>query len=170
MKKIGPTNVASNTFVPESSLCQNILNKFMDQKSADVAFEVGGGNLQAKTNLTSKRAKTSTTTLHAHRLILQDGAPMLAELYKPGGEGLPTVSIPDVKPDIFHHMLYYTYGGGVPDNDLMSNAQDLIDAADKFGIVNLKLKAEACYVKSTTLTINNVLDNICYTDSKIAHF
>ena len=101
MKKIGPTNVASNTFVPESPLCQNILNKFMDQKSADVAFEVGGGNLQAKTNLTSKRAKTSTTTLHAHRLILQDGAPMLAGLCKPGGEGLPTVSIPDVKPDIF---------------------------------------------------------------------
>ena len=54
----------------------------------------------------------------------------------------------------------------MPDGDLMSNAQDLIDAANKFGIVNLKLKAEACYVKSTTLTINNVLDNICYTDSK----
>ena len=79
---------------------------------------------------------------------------------------MTTVSIPDFKPDIFHHMLYYTYGGGVPDNDLMSNAQDLIDAADKFGIVNLKLKAEACYVKSTMLTINNVLDNLCYTDSK----
>ena len=63
------------------------------------------------------------------------------------GGDLATVSIPDVEPDIFCHVLYYTYGGDAPDDNLTSGARDLIDAANKFGIVNLKLKAEACHVK-----------------------
>ena len=50
--------------------------------------------------------------------------------------------------------------------DLEANARPLINAADKYGIVNLKLEAEAYYVKSTTLTIDNMLDNLLYADSK----
>mmetsp|Transcript_16252 Transcript_16252/g.26509 ORF Transcript_16252/g.26509 Transcript_16252/m.26509 type:complete len:182 (-) Transcript_16252:71-616(-) len=83
-----------------------------------------------------------------------------------GGDNMTAVPITDVKPDIFRHVLYYVYGGKVSDEELKANAKDLIDAADKFGVVNLKLEAEACYVKSTTLTTDNMLDNLLYADSK----
>jgi len=79
---------------------------------------------------------------------------------------MTAVPITDVKPDIFRHVLYYVYGGKVSDEELKANAKDLIDAADKFGIVSLKLEAEACYVKTATLTIDNMLDNLLYADSK----
>merc|ERR1711957_447011 len=57
-------------------------------------------------------------------------------------------------------------GGKIPDEELMEIAEDLIDASDKYGVVSLKLAAEACYVESTTLTVDNVLDNLLYADSK----
>jgi hypothetical protein len=63
-------------------------------------------------------------------------------------------------------MLYYLYGGKVDDEDLKANAKDIIDAADKYGIVGLKLEAEASFVTSTTITIVNVMDNLLYADSK----
>jgi hypothetical protein len=48
------------------------------------------------------------------------------------------VVITDVKPDIFRHMLYYLYGGKLSDDELKTNAKDIIDASDKYGIVHLK--------------------------------
>ena len=77
-----------------------------------------------------------------------------------------TIAITDVKPDIFRHLLYYLYGGKVDDEDLKANAKGIIDAADKYGVVGLKLEAEASFVTSTTITIDNVMDNLLYADSK----
>jgi len=50
--------------------------------------------------------------------------------------------------------------------DLKANAKDIINASDKYGIVNLKLDAEACYIKSTPINIENTLENLLYTDTK----
>lgn len=50
--------------------------------------------------------------------------------------------------------------------DLEANARPLINAADKYGIVNLNLEAEASYVKSTGSTVENIIDNILYAESK----
>ena len=47
-----------------------------------------------------------------------------------------------------------------------NNAKDIIDACDKYGVVNLKLEAEATYVKSTEITMDNMMDNLLYADSK----
>jgi hypothetical protein len=80
--------------------------------------------------------------------------------------GISTVSITDVKPDIFKHMIYCTYGGKLSDEQLKDDAKDIINACDKYGIVHLKLEAEACYVKSTTFSIDNMMDNLLYADSK----
>ena len=141
----------------------------MDEESADVLFEVEvGGDTDTNVNRRSarKKARTSPATFHAHRLILQDGAPTLAELCKCKSGDLTSVPITDVKPDVFHHMLYYAYGGKVTDDDMKSHAQEIIDASDKYGIVNLKLEAEACYAKSISLTSDNVLDHLLYADAK----
>ena len=63
-------------------------------------------------------------------------------------------------------MLFYVYGGELSDDDLKANAKDLIDAADKYGVVSLKLEAEAFYVKSNNLTVDNILDNLLYAHAK----
>ena len=58
------------------------------------------------------------------------------------------------------------YGGEIDDGELESNAKEIINACDKHGIVNLKLEAEACYARTTIITIDNMIDNLLYADSK----
>ena len=159
MRKYEQTNTP-DAFIPENPLCNNILKSFMDVESADVVFEVGG---EQSTGARKKRAKTTPTKFHAHRFILQKSSSTLAEMC---GMGKGSVPIANIKPDIFRHMLYHLYGGKISDEDLRGNEKDLIDAADKYGVVSLKLEAEAFYVKSTTLAIDNIIDNLLYADSK----
>ncbi|KAL7540146.1 hypothetical protein ACHAXR_009893, partial [Thalassiosira sp. AJA248-18] len=55
-----------------------MLQLFMEEKSADVAFEVGG----QKVPIAHKKAKVTSTTFYAHRFILQQCATPLADLCK----------------------------------------------------------------------------------------
>ena len=155
-------------FIPKNPITNNILKSFNDEESADVVFKVRIGSEEGEKSR-KKSLKTTTTNFFAHRLLLRVGAPLLAELCKPsegGGEETTSVSITDVKPDIFRHMLYYLYGGKLTNEELEDNAKEIIDACDKYGIVHLKLEAEACYVKSTAIGIDNMIDNLLYADSK----
>jgi len=167
MKISDPSKQLEVPFIPANPICKNILKKFLDEDSADVVFEVSSES-NDKGKKKRKRGQTTTgTTFHAHRLILQDGAPQLAGLCKPSGRGdPPRITLVHVEPRVFRHMLYYVYGGKLAEEDLDANAKQLIDAADKYGIVNLKLQAEAFYVKSTKLAIDNILDNLLYSYSK----
>ena len=110
-------------FVPPNPISKNVLKKFMDEETADVTFNVILGNADEKQSA-KKKAKASTM-FYAHRFVLYDGAPLLAELCKPGSEGdLPcSVTISDVKPGVFRHMLYYAYGGKLSDEELKENAK-----------------------------------------------
>ena len=54
----------------------------------------------------------------------------------------------------------------MPEEELKTHTKDIIDAADKYSIVNLKLEAEAEYVKSTDITMDNAMDNLLYADAK----
>jgi hypothetical protein len=49
---------------------------------------------------------------------------------------------------------------------MKSHAKEVIDAADKYGVVNLKLEAEASFVEGTTFTIENVMEHLLYAESK----
>ena len=156
----------STQFVPTNPFNKFMLELFMDEESADVVFEVGGE--QQTKGSRRKRAKTATTNFHAHRLVLQKCAPTLYDMCRgsDGGGGVTTISITDVKPEIFKHMIYYTYGGKLSDEELRDNAKDIINACDKYGLVHLKLDAEASYVKSNEITMDNMMDNLLYADSK----
>ena len=108
--KTTSTDKSFTQFVPTNPINKNVLELFMNEESADVVFEVGGE--QQTKGSKHKRAKTSTTNFHAHRPILQKCAPTLYEMCGRSGEGGTTaVSITDVKPEIFKHMIYYAYGG-----------------------------------------------------------
>jgi len=153
-------------FIPTNPINENVLQKFMDEETADVVFEFDNDSSSQSEEHTNKKSKT-TQSLYAHRFIVQDISITLAELCKQNEDGILTiVSIADVTPDIFRHMLYYSYGGKVSADILKDNAKDIINACDKYGLVQLKLEAEAAYVKSTEFTVENMMDNLLYADSK----
>ena len=146
-------------FAPKNPFSANMLKLFMDEESADVVFQVGGQQGTAD----NKRAKTSPTNFHAHRLVLRQCAPQLLQMCD-GARG--EVPINDIKPEIFRHLLHYIYGGDVEEEDLEGDAKDILDAADRTGVVSLKMEAEACYVRSTRITVDNMVDELVYANSK----
>ena len=161
MRQIVGTDICS-PFIPENPHSKTIIKLFNDEESADIVFEL---DADGSGRHTRKRAKT-TTTFHAHRLILQQcSSTVLNELCKSGGEAVSTVSITDVKPEVFKHMLYYVYGGKIAEKDMEENAKEIIHAADKYGIVGLKLEAEASFVISSDITFDNAIDNLLYADA-----
>ena len=148
-------------FVPENPSFQNTLNDFGNEETADVEFEVGGSKKSAADS--RKRAKPSTDTFHAHYYILRLNAPALADMCTPGDDSSPT-TIDNVQPEVFKHLLFYCYGGKINKEDLQKNAKDIIEAADRFGIVHLKLEAEACYVNAVDLALDNIIEVVTYAD------
>ncbi|EJK59800.1 hypothetical protein THAOC_19935, partial [Thalassiosira oceanica] len=80
----------SAPFVPENPTLQNMLKDFGNEESADVKFEVGGTVESAKGR--RKRAKSPTTTFHAHHYPLRLNAPALADMCKPGDVSPTTIS------------------------------------------------------------------------------
>ena len=108
----------------------------------------------------------NAVTFHAHRVFLQKCSTILAELCEPAGEQTSLIQISGVSPGIFHHLLNYIYGGKVSDDEMKLHAKEIIDAADKYGIANLKQEAEARFVEAATFTMENVMDHLLYAESK----
>jgi len=44
--------------------------------------------------------------------------------------------------------------------DMTKYAKDIIDAADKYGVSSLKLKAEAFFVHTTKITVENMMEHL----------
>ncbi|EJK55825.1 hypothetical protein THAOC_24399 [Thalassiosira oceanica] len=150
------------SFVPANPCSGNLLKGFNNEEMSDVAFEVGE-EVESAANR-RKRAKTTSTTFHAFHSILRLNAPALADMCRPGDEG--AVPIIGVEPYVFKTVMYFCYGGTVSEEDLSANAKAIIEAADRFGIVSLKLQAEAALAEQTEVTVDNMLDNLLYANSK----
>ena len=155
-------------FVAKNPVLKMIQGMFLNEDTADVCFEVCCPEETFLFGTAKKEVKPSDLLLYAHSQILKACAPMLADLFDlEGNDGkIATAAITDIKPDVFRHLLFYVYGGSVPEKELKKHAKDIIDATDRYSIVNLKLKAEESYVKSTKITMANVMDNILYADAK----
>jgi hypothetical protein len=111
-------------------------------------------------------AKIEPVSFSAHRLIVENCSSIFAELCESHNDNTSQIQINDVKPDVFRLLLSYIYGGKVSEDDMALHAREIIDAADKYGVVNLKLEAEASLVEGTTFTIENVMELLLYADSK----
>eukprot|EP00578_Thalassiosira_sp_NH16_P027645 CAMPEP_0181101840 /NCGR_PEP_ID=MMETSP1071-20121207/13981_1 /TAXON_ID=35127 /ORGANISM="Thalassiosira sp., Strain NH16" /LENGTH=220 /DNA_ID=CAMNT_0023184743 /DNA_START=292 /DNA_END=954 /DNA_ORIENTATION=- len=115
---------------------------------ADVAFKVGDD------------------TVTAHKAILRMNAPVLFDCCDENNDGLP-VTINDITPEIFRILLRYVYGDEVPDStEIVDEGKCIITAADRFGIVGLKLAVEAVLVESLVIHKSNVADWLVFADSK----
>ena len=76
------TDKTITQFIPSNPIKKNVLQKFMDEETADVVFEVDDSkSRQSDEEHTNKKSKT-IKTLHAHSFILQDISTMLSELCK----------------------------------------------------------------------------------------
>ena len=151
------------TFVPPNPINDNILKGFNDEEVSDVIFEVSG-EFVSTANRQDKLIESSATTFHAGHLILRLNAPSLADMCTPGDEA--AVPINGVEPEVFKTVLYFCYGGTIEEEKLAANTKEIIEAADRFGVVNLKLQAEAVLTEQTEITVDNMLDNLLYANSK----
>ena len=129
-------------FVPSNPSCDNILKGFNNEEMSDVAFEVGGEVDSASNE--SKPVKNSATKFHANHVILRFNAPLLADMCRPEDEA--TVLINGVDPEVFKTVLYFCYGREIEEVELGANVKAIIEAADRFGIANLKApgRGRAC--------------------------
>ncbi len=150
-------------FIPKNPALSIMLKMFDDESSADVAFEI----CEQQKSDNRKSAKTSAENIlyHAHRCILQHYSPELSALCATSDDGMTPITITDVKAEVFRRLLYYVYGGEISSEEFVGNEKDFINAADKYGVTNLKLEAEVWYVNNTEITIENVIDNLLYADA-----
>ncbi len=156
---------STTAFVPKNPFANILKEMFNDEDTADICFEVSTSG-EKEDNDGNKRVKTATQ-FYAHRLILQKRAHMLAAICGSNDSGgVVTATVNDISPHIFRHLLAYVYGGTISEKQLKKHAKDIIDAADKYSIVNLKLAAEAAYVESTDISLDNAMDNLLYADSR----
>ena len=162
MKLATPTISVPPLFIPENPVIEMIQGLFLDEKYSDIVFEVGADKGK---NSAMKVAKTAPVTFPAHRVIIENCSSIFADLCE-SHDDCTTIQINDVTPDIFRLLLSYMYGGKVSKDDMVLHAKEIIDAADKYGVVNLKLETEASFVKGTDFTIENVMELLLYAESK----
>ena len=141
-------------FIPKNPASPFMLKLFNDENSADIVFDIR-----------DKYRATTSVLHHVHRLILQHYSPELSDLCTTS-DGTSPIIITDVKPKVFRHLLYYVYGGDISYEDCSGLEKELINAADKYGVTNLKLEAEVWYVHNKEITFDNVIDNLLYADAK----
>lgn len=156
-------SLASSPFIPDHPLTNDTFKNlwFMDKEYADVVFEV------ATTEASDTGScKSSTEEFFAHRNVLRKAAPQLSDMIV-SNEKPAHVEISNMSPRTFRAILLSIYGLEIPElgKDL-PHTKEIIEAADRFGLVYLKLEAEAIYVSSLTLTLENVMNNLAFADSK----
>eukprot|EP00985_Skeletonema_marinoi_P003153 scaffold1305_cov131-Skeletonema_marinoi.AAC.3 len=133
---------------PKHTLVKMIQGMFRDQETADVLFEVS--KMEANED-GSKRGKSYVTSLHT------------APFYK---DVLPCLLLSSELPIRESWQLLQFMMSSQKSFATYYDAKDIIDAADKYSIVGLKLAAEAAYVESTNITVENAIANLLYADSK----
>jgi hypothetical protein len=163
MKLATPTKSVPPPFIPENPAAKMIQGLFLDEKYSDIVFEVAQNHGR---DSAMKVAKTAPITFPAHRCIVASCSSIFADLCESHNDDTTPIQINDVTPDVFRLMLSYTYGGKISNDDMKSHAREIIDAADKYGVINLKLEAEASLVEGTTFTIENVMELLIYAESK----
>ena len=122
--------------LPRNSLAKAALKMLKSGEDADISFIVGD------------------TVIYAHKLILKLNAELLyAFVDETTDDDVDSpVKVEGTTAEIFRFVLTYIYGDDEPDPIfLVEHYEEIIDVADKYGIIGLKLKAEAAKISSLTI-------------------
>ena len=134
-------------FIPKNPFAKTLNGLFLEDDYSDISFEVAAYEFNVENG--TKRLKTQAR-FPCHYVVLKKCAPKLACLFNWPLNGCSSVAmINDVCPTIFRHLLWYVYGGTIPESVLKNRANtlDLIKVANKYSITGAKLVAEAALVK-----------------------
>ena len=152
--KLLPIAASPWGFVPENpSACETIQQLFTDKESADVVFEV------------------ENIKFYAHSLLLKKASPLLAELCKSEDNSSPCIiHISGVSSNAFKYVLQYIYGCDSSDigHDWFGSELiiEMIEVADKYGLTNLKLRAEIFFVGTVYIEFDNFMEYLQFAKSK----
>jgi predicted amino acid-binding ACT domain protein len=158
-----PTKSVPPYFIPENPFAKNIQRMIIDENFGDISFAVGA---QQESNNAEKISKTTSVVFHAHRDILSKcSTGILADICQSSVMSSSPIEITDVSQEVFSHLLYSAYGVKISDEDMKSQTKEIIDAANRYGVVNLKLEAEAFLVRETVFSLENVMEHLQYAES-----
>ena len=139
------------SYVPNLFAKQMIAMYEDDEEHSDVVFQV------------------EKDVYKLHSQILVANAPILGELCsKQGNNGsVAPIVLTNVSSHIFDILMRYTYAGELPDeNELIRYSKEIIEASDKYVVVNLKMATETCLVQNGVLDESNVCEYLDLAHSK----
>ena len=140
----GSTELRSNT-----RKINQLTSLFTNQTLCDVTFTF---------------QKSRQETFGAHTIILSTASPVFAAMFQHDLKEARTrtVHIEDIEPVVFERLLSYMYNSEVGSLDDENFVQNLLAAADKYGIEKLK---DQCELRLQSLTaVENVLDILVLAD------
>jgi len=136
---------------------QNTALKLLEdgERCGDVIFEV---HAQGSGGLKNGNLNKTAGEIRAHSCIM-----MKCQSRKLGDMvtsakvvgGVKRIMITDVGRVVFHLMLFHIYGGEMSGRLFTTYSKDVLKAASNYGLVNLKMEAEAAFVRATTVTSDN---------------
>eukprot|EP00956_Cyclotella_meneghiniana_P006245 scaffold8150_cov69-Cyclotella_meneghiniana.AAC.6 len=139
-----------NHYDPESKLTKKMMKLLESEYGADASFKVGD----------------CTFRVHSH--ILHNNAPILAShLHPPKSKKKSSIVIEGISAPVFEMVLAYVYAEQRPsDEEVLEHGDELIDAANRYELVDLKVAVEHVLVRERILTTENVCDYILFADAQ----
>ena len=128
-------------FQPPSERSNKLLNLLTTGEMSDTSLHVGG------------------KLFNLHSFILHVHAPLLANHC----DGV----IDNISPEVFQLILEHVYCGRQPENeDIFKHGKELINASNRYELIELKMAVENVLVRERVMTKENVSDYIVFADAQ----
>eukprot|EP00984_Skeletonema_dohrnii_P015578 scaffold6767_cov117-Skeletonema_dohrnii-CCMP3373.AAC.3 len=153
-------------FTPQNPCPKNLMKLLLlqedhndDTSLADVHFQIN-----------------DEVVIHAHKLILKMNAPELYLLCEDADTN-QSIPITGISEEVFRIVLYYAYGGTFPKREpikasspekepILKLGLEIIEAADRYGMIELKILVETYLVAYRVMRKHNVADMLLFADAK----
>lgn len=175
--------VKKELYHPPTPLVTNMLSLLESGEDSDVTFQVEGKTIKAHLPVLRANAPVLADLFRKQGQICQDSSLEVAtdrlvsrrHTFSFGCD-LPSditcepnfrsLVVNNMSIEVFHLVLQYVYGGHTPDNQIMLRiGKELIAAAHRFCIFELKMLAENTLVEGCVVNIKNVVEYFVFADT-----